>query len=70
MEKDDEFLHTFFCHLSQLAFDKAKEHLVNPSDITLNKLKIFAFFFRKKTKKRIDNHKHPTGICFLPIYNS
>lgn len=28
MEKDDEFLHTYFNHLSQLAFDKAKEHLV------------------------------------------
>lgn len=34
MEKDDEFLHTYFNHISQLAFDKAKEHLVKNSNLT------------------------------------
>lgn len=28
MEKDDEYLHTFFTYLSQLCFEKSKEHLV------------------------------------------
>lgn len=28
MEKDDEFLYTYFNYLSQLGFDKAKDHLV------------------------------------------
>ncbi|KAF5287886.1 hypothetical protein FQR65_LT12160 [Abscondita terminalis] len=27
MEKEDEFLHNFFFHISQLCFDKAKEHV-------------------------------------------
>ncbi|XP_060531045.1 KICSTOR subunit 2-like [Cylas formicarius] len=27
MEKEDEFLHTFFTHVSQMCFDKAREHL-------------------------------------------
>lgn len=33
MEKDDEFLHTFFNYVSQLCYEKAKEHLVGKSDI-------------------------------------
>lgn len=29
MEKEDVFLHTYFNHVSQLCFDKAKEHIVS-----------------------------------------
>jgi hypothetical protein len=27
MEKEDTFLHTYFTHLSQISYDKAKEHV-------------------------------------------
>ncbi|KAK9870985.1 hypothetical protein WA026_009945 [Henosepilachna vigintioctopunctata] len=33
MEKDDEFLHTFFSNISQLCFDKAKENIEKEREI-------------------------------------
>lgn len=29
MESEDEFLHTYFTHISQLCYEKAKEHVVS-----------------------------------------
>lgn len=29
MEKEDEFLHAYFNYVSQLCYEKAKEHLVS-----------------------------------------
>lgn len=29
MEKEDEFLHTYFNYVSQLCYEKAKEHIVS-----------------------------------------
>ncbi|CAH0560805.1 unnamed protein product [Brassicogethes aeneus] len=32
MEREDEFLHTYFTHVSQLCYDKAKEHIEKEKD--------------------------------------
>lgn len=49
MEKEDEFLHTYFNHVSQLCYEKAKEHLVCKKS-KYDKQIYLAFCFRKKKK--------------------
>lgn len=65
MEKEDEFLHTYFTYVSQLCYEKAKEHLV---------CKIFnldyyknLYIFRRRKKNR--NFRLLVGQDYLIFYN-
>lgn len=69
MEKDDEFLHTYFNHISQLAFDKAKEHLVKKNMKSALVKPPCLHFSRKKTKKQIAKRSRRFGPPFAAVYS-
>lgn len=51
MDHEDEFIYIFFTHVSQLCFDKAKEHVVSgfPIRICYN-INIVYIFEGKRTR--------------------
>lgn len=66
MEKEDEVLHIYFMHISQLCFEKAKEHIV--SNNTKKCISIIPLFLGERKRAKVNSYSMEYIIkCFTTI---
>ncbi|XP_045479145.1 KICSTOR subunit 2-like [Harmonia axyridis] len=69
MEKEDEFLHSFFTYISQICFDKAKEHIEKEKDLHKSLLQSPWYGFLNFLQQLALSEKSYIEIGFLQTKN-